>query len=68
MIKYTILNGSSLERKLSLAYIESADTTWLDFIRRLDENIIDVSYNNIVGTEITFMHEEELTFFILRWS
>ncbi len=68
MIKYTILNGSSLGIKLSLAYMDTLNDTWLDFIRRLDENIIEVSYNNIVGTEITFMHEEELTFFILRWS
>jgi hypothetical protein len=68
MIKYTLLDGSSLGNKLSLAYINSDDNKWCNFIRQLDENIIEATYNGITETEITFMHEEELTFFILRWS
>ncbi len=69
MIKYTIIDGSPLDIKLTAAYTEAINnSTWSEFIKHLDENIIMVKYLELGDTEITFMHEEELTFFILRWS
>ncbi len=69
MIKYTITDGSPLDLKLYMAYSNRNcdDIWWHQFVRQLDANIIEVNYDG-EGTNIIFNSEEDLTWFLLRWS
>jgi hypothetical protein len=71
MVKFTFDYGSKIDTNLTADWTQKSpdDHTvyaWQNYLKT-HHNAID-SLENPRGTEIFFRTEEELTFFILRWS
>jgi hypothetical protein len=67
MVGYTFDYGSKIDTNLTTDWEQkSPEYTWQNYLKN-HHNAID-SLENRRGTEIFFRTEEELTFFILRWS
>ena len=72
----TIPYYSELDYKLEKIWYAAATTynvpgEWSDFLRELDENIIDVEIvlnNTSRATCIKFGKEEHISWFLLRWG
>ena len=61
-------DGIGLDKPLTKHFLNSSPTSsWFQFIKSLDENIIKVEGVDGI-TRITFKSDEHKTWFILRWA
>ena len=63
-----IINDSDLDNTLDDLWNSNIDKEWTEFIKSLDDNIVDVCDNFDTTTHITFKDEQTKMFFILKYS
>jgi hypothetical protein len=67
VLTLTLYTESQVSINIVKLYMVSSYYNWSEFIKTLDDNIVDVFVAPFY-TDITFKREEHKTWFLLRWS
>jgi hypothetical protein len=67
VLTLTLYRESPVGINIVKLYMVSSYYDWPEFIKTLDDNIVDVFVAHFY-TDITFKREEHKTWFLLRWS